>query len=134
MSSIYDLNKPAPAPVKEKAAKRSKHRETLTPSQLRDGQIRLNEMAEQAFATLEAATIEADWPTAVKAACAVLDRAGFGPKSTVDVNTTHVDLSNLSKEELADRALKVSEMIRAGRAGKAAIVEPPAPAGPVTIQ
>lgn len=77
------------------------------------GKRRLADMVDRAFQTLEDATVHADFPTAIKAAQIILDRAGFGPKSTVDVNTTTIDLSALSREELAARASKIVDMLRA---------------------
>ena len=43
----------------------------------------------------------------------VLDRSGFGPKSTMDVNTTTIDLSELTREQLAERAASIASILRA---------------------
>jgi hypothetical protein len=116
MSSIFDDDPidPNSPPVQGKSEdkKRSKHRETLNSSDMTTGRRKLAEMVTEAFNTLQNATREADYPTAIKAAQIILDRAGFGPKSTVDVNTTHVDLSELTREELAERASRISAQLR----------------------
>lgn len=111
MSSIFDMDPPdGKKPTKD--VKRSKHRESLTPAELLSGKRKLSEMVESAFMALQDAMVAADHPTAIKAAQIILDRAGFGPKSTVDVNTTHTDLSALSREELAERASKIAGILR----------------------
>lgn len=115
MASVLDDEFESDLPTKdekEKPKRRSKNREALTPTEVRQGHQRLLDMVEGAFATLEAATKEADYPTAIKAATVILDRAGFGPKSTVDVNTTTRDLSQLSREELAARAQALSKRLQ----------------------
>lgn len=123
---IYDFPNLPPIPeAKEEPKKRSKNRENLTTSQISTGKRTLIQMVEEAFSTLQDAMREADWPTAIKAATAVLDRSGFGPKTTVDVNTTNIDLSELSKEELADRAARVAALIRGQKAAIDATIIPP---------
>lgn len=92
--------------------KRSKHRETLSSTDIVRGRRSLASMVEAAFKTLEDAMIESDYPTAIKAAQIVLDRAGFGPKSSMDITTTSIDLSSLSREELAERALSIARQIQ----------------------
>lgn len=115
MTSIYDqlpgtaLSAPEPEP---KEVKRTKKRDTLTSTERRTGQRKLSEMVDTAFVALQEAMTTADHATSVKAALGILDRAGFGPKSTMDINTTQMDLSALSKEELAERALKIANLIR----------------------
>lgn len=114
MASIYDFGGLPQAPKPEpEPKKRSKKRESLSTTEVRQGKLRLAEVVERAFTTLEDAMENADFSTAVKAAQIILDRSGFGPKSTVDVNTTTMDLSSLSREELAERASKISKMLRA---------------------
>ena len=115
MASIYDFgDKPTPTlEVEEPKKKRTKNRETtLSPTEKRACQKKLVEMVEGAFNTLESAMKEADFSTAVKAAQIILDRSGFGPKSTVDVNTTSLDLSELTREELAERASRIADRLR----------------------
>lgn len=100
------------------AKKRSKSRdlEALTSTQLRHGRMKLADMIDLAFRTLEEAMDNADYNTATRAAVALLDRTGFGPKSTVDVNTTHVNLSEMTNEELAERALRLHAKLAAKKA------------------
>lgn len=114
MSSIYDIADDVPGPSQEekKSSKRSKHRESLTAGQISSGKRTLYSMVEDAFNTLQDAMRNADYTNAVKAAVAVLDRAGFGAKSTLDVNANVVDLSELSKEQLAERAMKIAELLK----------------------
>lgn len=115
MASIFDddVDAPQASPTaKEKSIKRSKHRESLTSTELASGKRRLSDMVTDAFNTLQQAMTEADHPTAIKAAQIILDRSGFGPKNTVDINTTNVDLSSLSREELADRAAQLVAKLR----------------------
>jgi hypothetical protein len=76
---------------------------------------RLLAMCEPAFATLLDAMAHADWKTKVTAAIAVLDRAGHGPKSTLTLETPSGDLSDFTLEQLEDRAMAVSQIIRNAR-------------------
>jgi len=115
MASIFDLdpNDLPPRPKEEDLPmKRSKHREHLSNSDFAAGKRTLMSMVESAFDCLENAVQHADYPTAIKAAQIILDRSGFGPKSTVDVNTTSMDLSALTREELAERASRISHLLR----------------------
>lgn len=121
MANIFDSDPPTPKSLNEEPATRSKKRETLSSYDITSGKRTLAEMVKVAFNTLECAMKEADFPTAVKAAQVILDRAGFGPKSTMDINTTNLDLSNLSREELAERAGRVAAMLR----DQGKTVEPP---------
>lgn len=116
MTSIYDgLPGSAPSPDEQSStpAKRTKKRERLSSSELRSGKVRMYEMVERAFQTLEDAMTEADYPTAVKAALGILDRTGFGPQSKLDVTTTNINLAELTKEELAERARRVADLLAA---------------------
>lgn len=114
MASIFDFDGLPPRPKDDPdPPKRSKHREALTPGEVSSGKRRMGHMVEKAFNALEEAILHADHPTSIKAAQILLDRAGFGPKSTVDVNTTTLDLSSLSREELAERASRISAQLRA---------------------
>lgn len=115
MSSVFDEFGSAPLPSGlESPIKRSKTREHLSSSDVVAGKRKLSDMVELAFSTLEDAARFADFPTAVKAAQIILDRAGFGPKSTVDINATTIDLTALTRDELAERALKIAAMVRQG--------------------
>lgn len=113
MANVFDLDTiVSPVEKKPEPKKRSKNRETLTPAQRTSGQVKLHELVDIAFNTLEEAMIFGDYSTATKAAQITLDRAGYGPKSTVDINQTSLDLSALSKEELAQRAQKLADHLR----------------------
>jgi hypothetical protein len=76
------------------------------------GRKTLGQMVNIAFDTLQEAMEKADFNTAVKAAQILLDRAGFGPKTTVDINSTHTDLTDLTREQLAQRAAELSERLK----------------------
>lgn len=91
---------------------RSKHRFALSSTELATGKRRLSDMVQSAFKCLEDAMKFGDYPTAVKAAQIILDRSGFGPRTTMDVNTVHVDLTNLTQDELAARAFKIAEFLK----------------------
>jgi hypothetical protein len=119
LASIFDEDPDEP----KVALKRDKKREPLTAFEVTKGRRRLYDMVEQAFDTLLEAAQRADYGNAVKAAIAILDRAGFGPKSTVDVNTTHFDLSNLTTEQLAERAKQVHDMILAQRSKQLPVID-----------
>lgn len=114
MSNIYDLSTDPPVAPLE-APKRSKKRETLSASEIRAGHAALTELRDLAVRALQDAMQFADHATSIKAAQILLDRIGYGPKTTVDINTTNIDLSVLSREELAERAAKISEMLRVAR-------------------
>lgn len=77
------------------------------------GRKRLYDMVELAFNKLQEVVEdpEATNMDKIRASTALLDRAGFGPKSTMDINTTHTDLSRLSETELAERAAKLSDRL-----------------------
>lgn len=115
MGNIYEFpdddlpprSEPAPEPIM-----RSKHRQALSQFDLVRGKRSLSALVDRAFETLDEAMISAEHATAIKAALGVLDRAGFGPKSTLDVNQTTVDLTALSRIQLAERALKIHQMIK----------------------
>jgi len=114
MPSVFDQFKGSPISApKAEPLKRSRNREVLSSTSLATGKRTLQEKVDLAFATLEDAMIYADYGNAVKAAQIVLDRSGFGPRSTVDVNSTNLDLTELSREQLAERALLLAERIRA---------------------
>jgi len=113
MSNIFDIDAPSITSRVEAPVKRSKHRESLSASDVSKGKRRLADMVQLAFDTLEDATQNADYPTAIKAAQIILDRSGFGPRTTMDVNTTSVDLSSLTREELANRASAIAGVLRA---------------------
>jgi hypothetical protein len=115
MSNIYDVHAPGSAvETMEEPVKRSRKRsaEQLSKAELRAGQRTLFAMVERAFETLEDAMATADHQTAIKAAQIILDRTGFGPKSTVEVNSTHLDLTEMTRDQLADRAAQLAVRLR----------------------
>jgi hypothetical protein len=95
--------------------KRSNKRPELTSLELKEGNKSLFSLVDKAFHTLNEAMENADYSTAVKAAQIVLDRTGFGPKSTVDVNNNTFDFSEMSADELASRAEKLAFELRSTR-------------------
>jgi len=71
-------------------------------------QRRLLAMIDPAMDALLRAVEECDeWPTKVRAAIAVLDRAGFGPTTALRVEEGGNDYADLSSEELKQRALAI---------------------------
>lgn len=116
MASIFDDYDPnesiSESVTEDKSSGRNKKRLSLTPAEVTKGKRRLSEMVESAFKALEEAVKNADYAVATKAAQIILDRAGFGPRSSVDLTTTAVDLSNLTREELAERALLVAQTLK----------------------
>lgn len=111
-----DFDQPGPPLEPEEPPARSrKRREPITALEVREGMTRLYRLSDIAFMTLEDAMRNADHATATKAAQIVLDRSGFGPKTTVDVNTTHMELSELTLEQLAERAGQLRTLIMSQR-------------------
>lgn len=107
---------------------RSKNREapaSLSSSEAVTAKRRLADMVMKAFETLQEAMETADHNTAIKAAQIVLDRSGFGPKTTMDINTTSVDLTALSRDQLAERAAKIASIIREKKEQARTIDVPP---------
>jgi len=67
-------------------------------------------LIDPALATLYRALYECEeWPSKIRAALGILDRAGMGPGSTLTLDTEKTDLSQLSMAELRDRAKAVTE-------------------------
>jgi hypothetical protein len=132
MASIFDSDPNGlPPRPKEKEEKRDKKRQSLTQSEFAACGRTLLAKVEKAFQTLEDAMSNADFNTAVKAAQIILDRTGFGPKSTLDVNQVTMDLSSLTDEQLRERAKGVVRMLEA-KTGVASEPVPVAESG--TIQ
>jgi hypothetical protein len=65
--------------------------------------MRLLCLVEPAFATLRRAMASNDLPTAVRAAVAILDRSGYGPKATLEVEKPEEDYSKLTDQDLLER-------------------------------
>ena len=67
-------------------------------------------LIDPALAVLYRAMVECDeWPSRIRAALGVLDRAGMGVASTLTLDTDKSDLSQLSMAELKARAKAVTE-------------------------
>ena len=78
------------------------------PAVKRAAQRRLLAMIDPAMDALLRAVEECDeWPTKVRAAIAVLDRAGFGPTTALRVEDGVEEYANLSGDELKQRALAI---------------------------
>ena len=73
-------------------------------------QRKMISLIDPALAVLYRAMVECDeWPSRIRAAIAVLDRAGMGVASTLTIDTDKTDLSQLSMSELQARARQVAE-------------------------
>jgi hypothetical protein len=73
-------------------------------------QRKMISLIDPAMAVLYRAMVECDeWPSRIRAALGVLDRAGMGPGSTLTVDSDRSDLSALSMEELKLRAKVITE-------------------------
>jgi hypothetical protein len=80
-------------------------------------QRRLIAMIDPAMTALLRAIRECDeWPTKVRAAIAVLDRAGFGPTQSLRVDEQANDLAALSSAELKARAMHIVQRAAAAEA------------------
>ena len=80
-------------------------------------QRRLIAMIDPAMDALLRAMQECDeWPTKVRAAIAVLDRAGFGPTASLRLDDQASDLGSLSSAELKDRAMDIVKRAAAAEA------------------
>ena len=80
-------------------------------------QRRLISMIAPAMTALLRAVEECEeWPTKVRAAIAVLDRAGFGPTASLRVDDQASDLASLSSADLKDRAMEIVKRAAAAEA------------------
>ena len=71
-------------------------------------QRRLIGMIDPAMEALLRAIEECDeWPTKVRAAIAVLDRAGFGPTASLRLDEQSNDYATLSASQLKERAMAI---------------------------
>lgn len=73
---------------------------------------RLLSLIEPALDALEKALACGEWPTVVRAATVLLDRAGFGPHANIRVESDTIDLSELSDEQLVQRASVVFQRVK----------------------
>src|SRR5262245_55494000 len=104
MDNIFDFVPPPPPPPPEEPSRSKKRIIGLTPASAVSAKVTLEAAVQTALDVLESAMRCADWPTAVKAALGILDRAGLGPRSVVEIDDLRRDLSLLSRSELAERA------------------------------
>lgn len=65
-----------------------------------------------AIRALRQAMRQGDHAEAVKAALGILDRAGYGPKSTLQIEDLPEDLSSLSEKQLAERAERIAKALK----------------------
>lgn len=112
MSNIFDDHLPplpSNGPVDEPNVRSNKRRgiEGVSGLAQRRGAIKLQDLSELAFETLEEAMKFAEYPVAVAAAKTALDRSGFGPTTTLRVE----DLGAVSTEELAALALRLASKV-----------------------
>ena len=114
MASIFDDFEPVSVPSSNEpvSVHRGKKRESLTSAEVTSGKRRLSAMVDRAFDVLSQIVVEADYPTALKAIQIILDRSGFGPKTSLDVTTTSIDLSAMTRDELAARAQQIATTLR----------------------
>lgn len=91
---------------------------------------RLMMLIEPAFEMLMRAMESNDMKSGVRAAEIILDRAGFGPQSTLRIEDERDNLANLSTDELQQRAERLAERARALALQKKE-AEPPAQDGEI---
>lgn len=103
----------------------AKEKKSLSLSEVRRlGKRKLLELVEPSIDALNRAIMSGDKDDyiSVKAACAILDRTGFGVHSTITVDDK-VDYSKLSPEELVVRAAKVKQYLDAAALAKGVVIE-----------
>jgi hypothetical protein len=83
---------------------------------------RLMAYVEPALLVLAEAMEKADWPVAVRAALGLLDRAGLGPQSTLNVvDESRPDLEIMTEDALEKRAQTVLAMMKERKARAAEV-------------
>ena len=108
-SSLFEVLKDRPSTSSTEARTKDTAETPLTKKQIKE---RFQLSAGKAIEALDKAMVKADWPDVIKAATAILDRAGYGPKSTIAIEELPEDLSSLTDEQLAERAERVAKMLR----------------------
>jgi len=84
-----------------------------TPIAIHAARLRLLALVEPALETLFEAMEQTDhWPSAVKAAEILMDRAGFGPRSTLVIEDDRKDLAPLTTDELLARTELIQTRLR----------------------
>lgn len=76
-----------------------------------DIRMRMQKLVPKAFRTLEQNLYSDDDKVSTAAALGILDRCGYGPSSKITVEDASTDLSQLSSEELRQRALDIARQI-----------------------
>ena len=87
-----------------------------------DIRMRMQRLVPKAFRTLEENLYSEDDKVAVQAALGILDRCGYGPQSKITVEDATADLTQMTPEQLRQRALDIAAQIQANN--------PPVPPGP----
>jgi hypothetical protein len=95
------------------------------PIPIRVARRQLAGLVPKALQALEAAIEHGDWPTVVRAAQVILDRAGLGPHATLNIEQTKRDLSELSDDELEERAHRVFEALQKARVASQHYIDHP---------
>jgi hypothetical protein len=78
-----------------------------------DIRMRMQKLVPKAFRTLEQNLYSVDDKVSTAAALGILDRCGYGPQSKVTVEDASTDLSQMTSDELRQRALDVAAQIAA---------------------
>jgi hypothetical protein len=82
------------------------------------GSEKLKSLIEPALDCLEQAMLRADWPHAIKASLAILDRAGLSVVHKMEVLQKAEDFTSMSRDELAARAAKIAERLAQENVGR----------------
>lgn len=107
--SVFDVPTSAPIPAPQVRDDRIDEYRRYTKAEI----LRLlHESIPTAIQALRDAMRDGDHQEAVRAAQIVLDRAGYGPKSTVVVEDLPDDLSNVPREQLAERAERIARALK----------------------
>lgn len=80
-----------------------------------DMRLRMMKLVPKAWRCLEENLYSEDDKVAVSAALGILDRCGFGPQSKVTVEDVSTDLTQLTDEQLRQRALDIAAQIAGNR-------------------
>lgn len=114
MANIFDLNTPPTSGESldgGRSVRTNKRLDKLTSLDVVSRKTKLVDLTDTALAALEDAMKNADHGNSVKAAQIVLDRTGFGPKSTVEVSSVHMDLSKMTTDDLMMRLEGIRKML-----------------------
>ena len=114
-SSVFD-EVPDERPSKNGSVRRDEH---LSPAEIRQ---KIQDLTPAALSTLELQLQSEDEQVAQKAAVAILDRAGYGPKSTVMIGDA-TELEKLADDEAEQELLRfLAERTRRRQAGEKQVV------------